>query len=134
MSKQKTLPNQVSVDEFLSTLEESRLNETKTLIDIMSKVSGEEPVMWGSNIVGFGSYNYKYASGREGVWMKIGFSPRKAKLSLYITSDASKYTQDLDEIGKYSLGKGCIYINKLSDVDISNLTKVIEKIYNQENQ
>lgn len=85
--------------------------------------------MWGSSIIGFGTVRYKYASGQEGDWMRIGFSPRKGKLSLYITVDAEQYKDQLDETGKYKIGKGCIYINKLADVDKVKLTEIIRSAY-----
>lgn len=95
----------------------------------MQKVSGEPPVMWGAGIVGFGNMRYKYASGREGDWMRVGFAPRKGQLSLYATCDVRLLEDELKELGKYTTGKGCIYIKRLSDVDSSKLEDLIEVAY-----
>lgn len=118
-----------SVIDFLGSLEAEQQKDSEKLIEIMSEVSGEKPVMWGSAIIGFGNTHLKYASGRELDWLKIGFSPRKGKLSLYVTFDAQHYVPKLDKMGKYKIGKGCIYINKLADVDIDKLTEIIRIAY-----
>lgn len=117
------------VADFLENLDENQKHDSERLIDIMRNISGEDPVMWGTSIIGFGSYHYTYASGREGDWMKLGFSPRSGKLSLYIACDAEELRADLDKIGKHKVGKGCIYINQLEDINIAQLKKVIEKAY-----
>ncbi len=133
MTKQNiTLPNDKKVSDLLDTLDDEQLSDSQTLIEIMSEVSGEKPVMWGSSIIGFGVAKYKYASGREGEWMRIGFSPRKDKLSLYMSCDASQYKDLLDEMGKCGHGKGCIYIKKLADVDEQVLRKLIKKAYDND--
>ncbi len=126
----KTIPTDNDVADFLATLsDETQHRDSEVLIKMMHKISGEPPVMWGSSIIGFGKRHYKYASGREGDWMKIGFSPRKGKISLYITGDANKYVPELDAMGKYEIGKGCIYIKQLVDVDIEKLEAIINKAY-----
>lgn len=129
MTTNKTVANDSSVIDFLSTLDEEQQRDSQVLVTIMSDVSGEPPVMWGASIIGFGTLRYTYASGRTGDWMRIGFSPRKGKLSLYITVTAEKYESDLEKVGKHKIGKGCIYINKLADVDQEALTAVIRKAY-----
>jgi hypothetical protein len=130
----KTVPSETSVDNFIAVLDDvQQQKDSKTLVEIMQTISGEKPVLWGSSIVGFGTMHYTYATGKEGDWMKIGFSPRKGKLSLYITGDASKYSNELDAMGKHKIGKGCIYISKLADVDIDKLSNIISKAYKSAN-
>lgn len=129
-NENKTKPTDNKVSDFLKTLDKQQQTDSKILIDIMGEVSGESPVMWGSSIVGFGSYHYKSKSGREGDWMRIGFSPRKGKVSLYITYDASQYTDILDQMGKYDIGKGCIYLKTIEPLDRSLLEKLIKSAYN----
>lgn len=127
----KTVQNNASVDAFLDTLPTEQQEDSRVLISIMSKITNEPPKMWGTSIIGFGTFHYKSAAGSEGDWMRIGFSPRKGKLSLYVTYDASHYTQMLDTLGKYKIGKGCIYINKLADVDVPELEKLIQRAYKE---
>ena len=93
----------------------------------MRQVTGEEPEMWGDSIVGFGSYHYKYASGREGDWFLVGFSPRKQNLTLYIMSGFDEYDQLLVKLGKHSTGKSCLYIKQIEDVDLDVLKKLVQK-------
>lgn len=128
-NQNKTRPNSLKPYEFIATLPENQQADAKTLIQIMEEVSGEKAVMWGSRIVGFGSYHYKYESGREGDWARIGFAPGKGKFSLYLTCDASELETELRNLGKHTAGKGCIYINKLADVDILKLKKLVEVAY-----
>jgi len=128
-AQNKTVATDTDVIDFLATLDESQRRDSEKLVEIMSSITGEPPVMWGTAIVGFGNEHLVYPSGRELDWLKIGFSPRKGKLSLYVTFDASKYQKELDSIGKHKTGKGCIYINKLSDVDVDKLTDFIELAY-----
>lgn len=130
MSTNKTVANDSSVSDFLDSLEDKQQAEdSRTLITIMQMVSGELPSMWGNAIIGFGSVRLKYESGRELDWLVIGFSPRKGKISLYVTFDAAKLTSQFPNLGKYKIGKGCIYISKLADVDMQSLTKLIETAY-----
>ncbi len=93
----------------------------------MKDVTGEEPTMWGSSIVGFGRYRYKYESGREGEWMITGFSPRKTDLTLYIMHGFERVADLMTRLGKHKTGKSCLYIKKLSDVDLGVLRKIVEK-------
>ncbi len=125
----KTKPTQAAVDELLGSLDAKKRGESHVLIDLMHEVSGEEPVMWGSSIIGFGAYHYKYASGREGDWMKIGFSPRKSAFSLYLSCELSELADELAELGTYTHGKGCIYIKKLDDINLNVLKHMADKAY-----
>lgn len=127
----KTKVNDASVVKFLEGVEpEQKRLESFELLDLFRKVTNEEPKMWGSNIIGFGSYHYKYASGQEGDWFKVGFSPRKAKFSLYIMSGFDSLQEVLDQLGKHKTSKGCLYVNKLADIDISVLELLILESFN----
>lgn len=130
MAELKTKKNDASVEGFLDSVEpEQKRADAKTIDKLMRKVSGEKPKMWGSAIVGYGTYHYTYASGREGDWMKIAFSPRKQNLTLYLMPgyqfDSMK--ELLSKLGKHKLGKGCLYINKLADVDLDVLEKLMRE-------
>jgi len=128
MSEPKTKKNSAGVEGFLKSVEnEKRREDSFAVLDLMKEVTGEEPTMWGTSIVGFGTYHYKYASGREGDWMKVGFSPRKKNLTLYIMEGFSSYDSLLDKLGKYSTGKSCLYINKLEDVDQAVLKELVKQ-------
>lgn len=118
MAELKTKRNRGNVEEFLSGVgHATRREDARAVLALMEKVTGERAVMWGESIVGFGSYRYRYASGREGEWMLVGFSPRKAGLTLYLMSGFSRYRELLAKLGKHRTGKSCLYINRLSDVD-----------------
>ena len=126
MTELKTKPTKKSVEQFLKKVENSTKREDSfKILELMKEITMEEPVMWGDSIVGFGSYRYKYASGREGDWPLVGFSPRKQNLTLYIMSGFDKYEELLENLGKYRIGKSCLYINKLKDVDTKILKELI---------
>lgn len=128
MGDNKTKPTEAKVEEFLASIEnEQRRKDGLELLHLMREITKERPVMWGQSIVGFGDYHYKYASGREGDWFKTGFSPRKSSLTLYIMPNLDEFKPLLAKLGKHRTGKGCVYISKLSDVDISVLREIIEK-------
>lgn len=128
MAELKTRPNDASVVDFLNGVADDRKREDcRTLVQLMSEATGAEPKMWGDSIVGFGTYHYKYASGREGDWMQVGFSPRKQNLTLYIMSGFSRYEELMKSLGKHSTGKSCLYIKKLDDVDMTTLKKLVEE-------
>lgn len=128
MSDLKTRPTDEKPETFIEKVEHpTRKADSYELLKMMKEVTNKDPVMWGSSIVGFGSYHYKYASGREGEWLKTGFSPRKRNLSVYISSGFDGYESLLEKLGKHRLGKGCLYINKLADVDKDVLRKIIQK-------
>lgn len=131
-SENKTKPTNADVLEFLATKvdNDQQRQDSEILIEIMHKISGEPPVMWGPSIIGFGKSHYKYESGREGDVPVLGFSPRKGKLSLYITDDATKYSEIRERLGKHKISKACIYINKLTDVDKNVLEELIAAGFN----
>jgi Domain of unknown function (DU1801) len=126
-TENKTKPSVIDVEAFLATIEpESRRAETQQLLDIMGRVSGLPPVLWGSNMLGFGQYHYVYDSGREGDYFRIGLSPRKAQLSIYIISGFDGLHDKLATLGKHSIGASCLYVKKLSDVDMEVLGHIIQ--------
>ena len=128
MAENKTQKTIASVTVFLNTIpDERKRQDSFTLMKLIQQVSGEEPRMWGANIIGFGDRHYKYESGREGDWFKVGFSPRKQNLTLYIVGGFPKHQALLEQLGKYKTGKGCLYINKLSDVNLDVLKKIISQ-------
>lgn len=124
----KTKPTAASVEEYINTLEsEQKRADSFTLVELMKKATGEEPVLWSNSIVGFGNKKYKSeATGREVDWFRIGFAPRKANLSLYLTASLGSHDPaTLEKLGKHKTGGGCIYINKLADVDMKVLKGMI---------
>lgn len=127
MAELKTKLNDADVKDFLNSVaDEKRRADCFTVCDLMQKITGEEPKMWGGSIVGFGKYNYKYQSGRTGEWMLCGFSPRKQNLTLYIMSGFVKYQELMQKLGKHKTGKSCLYINKIEDVDSDVLSELIK--------
>ena len=124
----KTKPTSASVEDFINSVkDEQKRKDSFVILEMMKKASGEEPKMWGSSIIGFGNIKIKSpATGREVDWLRIGFSPRKAALSLYITGDVRMHAASLEKLGKHKTGVGCIYINKLADVDMKVLKELIE--------
>lgn len=127
----KTKVTDQNVDDFLATVDDRRREEAYRLIEMMRRVSGEPPRMWGPSMIGFGKYHYISKSKCEADWFKIGFSPRKAKISLYLSCDADEFADQLAELGKHSRGKGCIYANKLDDIDMKVLEKIATTAYKQ---
>ena len=122
----KTKKNEASVEGFLNTIQDDEIrNDCFEIARMMKKATKKDPKMWGSSIIGFGEYHYKYASGREGDSMQIGFSPRKQNITLYILSGTESPL--LKELGKYTTGKGCLYVKKLADVD----KKVLQELINE---
>jgi hypothetical protein len=122
----KTKPTGRSVNEFLGTIKDERVRkDCEALVGIMRKATKAPPKMWGSNIVGFGSIHYKYASGRELDWMLTAFSPRKRNITLYIMSGFEAYDEMLEKLGKISCGKSCLYIRRLSDIHVPTLQKLV---------
>lgn len=126
MAKNKTTETKISVTDFINSYvdNDQKKADSFRLIELMSQWSGFEPKMWGPTIIGFGSYHYKYESGREGDAPLIGFSPRKAKFSLYVYSPTEENKHLLDDLGKFKIAKACIYIKKLSDINIPALKKI----------
>ncbi|WPZ04459.1 DUF1801 domain-containing protein [Blastomonas marina] len=128
----KTTQTEASVEEFIDTIDhERKREEARELLALFERVTGERPNLWGPSIIGFGEYHYEYDSGREGDWMRTGFSPRKAKHSLYLMggycdeAEAERRKEKLDRLGKWSRGKSCLYINKLDDVDMDVLEEIV---------
>ena len=124
----KTKETNASVNDFINAFpDEQKRKDSFALIQMMQKATKEEPKIWGSSIIGFGNVRYKSpATGREVDWLRIGFAPRKANLSLYLTMDIKAHAAQLKKLGKHKTGVGCLYINKLEDVDI----KVLEELIN----
>lgn len=125
----KTKETNASVEEFINSVQdEQKRKDSIEIIQMMEKASKEKPKMWGASMIGFGNKRYKSpATGREVDWFKIGFSPRKANLSLYLTIDIHQYGDTLQKLGKHKTGAGCLYINKLADVD----RKVLEQLMSE---
>ena len=123
----KTKENDASVIDFINSVpDEQKRKDSMVILEMMKKATKDEPKMWGSALIGFGNLRYKSpATGREVDWFKIGFSPRKANLSLYLSLDIKTHADSLKKLGKYKTGVGCLYINKLSDVDIKVLQEMI---------
>ncbi|MBC8755765.1 DUF1801 domain-containing protein [Kordia sp. YSTF-M3] len=126
MAKNKTTETEVDVIDFIKSYVDNDQKKTDSyqLIELLSEWSGFEPRMWGPTIIGFGSYHYKYASGHEGDAPLLGFSPRKAQFSLYVYSQTEKSKRLLDDFGKFKMGKACIYVKKLSDINIAVLKEL----------
>ncbi len=129
----KTKQNAASVEDFINSVkDEQKRKDSFVILEIMKKASGEEPKMWGSSIIGFGNKRYKSpASGREVDWLLIGFSPRKANLSLYLVVDIKEHAAALKKLGKHKTGVGCLYINKLDDIDLKVLKGMIKTSLNR---
>lgn len=127
MAELKTKKNRVSVAGFINKVEnKQRKADCFEIMDIMKEITKEEPAMWGSSIVGFGSYHYEYASGKTGDWPLTGFSPRKQNLTLYIMAGFEQYEALMSKLGKYKTGKSCLYISSLADIDKAVLKKLIK--------
>ena len=128
MAEPKTKPTQASVKEFLNQIpDKERRDDCFAIAKMMEEITGHKPKMWGPSIVGFGSYHYKYASGREGDWPISAFSPRKNDLTLYfMIGFFEKYPELMEKLGKHSTGKSCLYIKRLSDIHVPTLKKMIK--------
>ncbi|MFY0309898.1 DUF1801 domain-containing protein [Leisingera sp. D0M16] len=126
MSQNKTVPTGASVEAFLAGVEPARkAAEAQQLDALFRRVTGYAPQMWGASLVGYGRYHYRYASGREGDFLATGFSPRKARHSVYIMPGYQDYGAILSRLGKHKLGKSCLYVNKLADIDLEVLAELI---------
>ena len=126
MAELKTRPNDKDVEAFLSSVAEPAQSDCRELLAMMQEATGEPPVMWGESIVGFGSRHYRYASGREGDWFVVGFSPRARSLTLYLTDGVQRHADHLERLGRHRTGKGCLYVTRLDDVDRDVLAAVIK--------
>lgn len=128
MSENKTRKNDASAEDFIASIANpQRRSDAEVLLELFRLETGEQPRMWGDSIVGFGDYHYIYDSGREGDWFLTGFSPRKQNLSLYIMPGADRFQDELNALGKHKLGKSCLYINQLRDVNLDVLRMLISK-------
>ncbi|MGB0403490.1 MAG: DUF1801 domain-containing protein [Salibacteraceae bacterium] len=124
----KTKVTDASVTEFLNRVEpEQKRLDAFEILDLFCEVTGEDPKMWGPSIIGFGQYHYKYASGQEGDFMAAGFSPRKAKHSIYIMGGVENYPKLMAKLGKFKTGKSCLYVNKLADIDKDVLKQLVKE-------
>jgi hypothetical protein len=130
MAELKTQRGDGSVDAFIDAIEDERKREdSKALVALMEKVTGEKGALWGPSIVGFGDLHYKYESGREGEWFRVGFSPRKQNLTLYVTDYIKEDDPLLAKLGKFTTGKACIYVKRLDDVDTGVLGELVKRSY-----
>lgn len=129
----KTKPTAASVEDFINNIkDEQKRKDSFVLLEMMRKASGEEPVLWSSSVIGFGIKRYKSpATGREVDWLRIGFSPRKANLSLYITTGINEHAAALKKLGKHKAGVGCLYINKLEEINMKVLKGIIDSSLNR---
>lgn len=126
MSENKTKPTGSSVSAFLDAVDgDERRKDCRTLLAMMGRITGEPAVMWGPSIVGFGTYHYRYESGREGDMAVIGFSPRKGDISVYLTASSAGQADLLSRLGRHRMGKSCLYIRRLADVDLAVLEQLI---------
>lgn len=125
MAELKTKLTEQSVDDFIAAIpDEKRRADIAALAALLREVSGAEPRMWGESIIGFGDYHYKYASGREGDWFQVGLSPRKANLTVYLAGGYLEHDPLLKQLGKCKTGKGCLYINKLEEINLDVLRQM----------
>jgi hypothetical protein len=128
MAELKTKQTDQSVEEFLNGIpDDKKRKDSYTILELMKNAAGKEPKMWGDSIIGFGSYHYRYASGREGDWFLTGFSPRKQNLTLYIMAGFTQYEALLQKLGKFSTGKACLYIKKIEDIDMPTLEELVRQ-------
>ncbi len=131
MAELKTKPNDASVERFLNKIADKKKRaDCFILLQMMQQATKAKPKMWGSAIIGFGSYHYKYSSGREGDWFLTGFSPRKQNLTLYIMAGFDQYAVLLKKLGKHRTSKACLYVNRLEEVDLPTLKKLIQQSVN----
>ena len=129
MADNKTKPTNVTVQAFLASVDSQKRADSQTLIEMMRDISGHEPVMWGPSIIGFDTYHYKYDTGREGDVGAIGFSPRKANLTIYIYEGFDNHGDLLAKLGKHTTSVSCLYIKKLADVDLNVLRELVARSY-----
>ena len=133
MAEIKTKQNAASVEDFINTVgDEQKRKDSFVLLEMMKKATGEQPVLWSNSLIGFGIKRYKSpATGREVDWLRIGFSPRKANLSLYLMVDIKEQAAALKKLGKHKTGVGCLYINKLEEIDLKVLKEMIDASLNR---
>lgn len=130
MAETKTAPTDADPRAFIAGLEDERRKaESFELLELFAERTGEEPVMWGDSIVGFGSYDYRYASGRSGTWMRVGFSPRKQQMTVYVMPGFEQYDELLAALGPHSLGRSCLYLKRLDAIDKEALGRLVAESY-----
>lgn len=130
MAETKTKPTQTSAEDFIEAVENPlRRSDARTILAMMEGVTGQAPLMWGPSIISFGSYCYRYDSGHEGTMCRLGFSPRKGQLVLYILTGADGEAELLSRLGKHKIGKSCLYINTLADVDMAVLEELTTRAW-----
>ena len=128
MSDLKTRPTDASVEAFLDAVDDGRRrSDARVVAGMMAEITGSTGVLWGSSIVGFGTYHYRYASGREGTFFETGFSPRKRALTLYVMAGFSEYEDLLGRLGRHTTGKSCLYVRRLADVDLDVLRNLLAR-------
>ena len=126
MAELKTQKNDGDVEAFIDGIKnEKRRADCRAVVEMMAEVTGEPPAMWGDSIIGFGSYHYKYPTGREGDWMATGVSPRKQSLTVYVMTGFARHAALMEKLGRYTTGKSCLYIKKLEDVDTAVLRELV---------
>ncbi|MEQ9405768.1 MAG: DUF1801 domain-containing protein [Cyclobacteriaceae bacterium] len=126
MAELKTIPNDGDVDAFIDAVEpEWKRDDSRELLKLIGKITGEKPKMWGPSIIGYGDYHYKYASGREGDWFLSGFSPRKQSMTVYLMGGYDDAEELLEKLGKHKTSVGCLYFKKLEDIDLKILEELI---------
>ena len=126
MAELKTRPETTSAAEFIASIaDDDRRGDCEAIAALMQEVTGAPPVMWGSSIVGFGRYHYRYDSGREGDWMLVGFSPRKKDITLYLMAGFDRFPELMQQLGPHRTGKSCLYLKKLDDVDRAVLRDLV---------
>lgn len=135
MGELKTKRNDGDVRAFIEAVEHDRRREDGlALLELFDEVTGMKPMMWGDSMVGYGSYHYKSKSGQEGDWFVTGFSPRKQNISVYIMPGFNLLELDLSELGKHKTGRSCLYINKLSDIDLNVLKSLVKESISKMNE
>ena len=127
----KTLPRDDSVEEFIASWPAKEAAEGKILCDLLQKATGQPPKRWGTKLIGFGLYTYHYASGRSGDWMPIAFAPRKGGMTLYLVDGQEHYKDRLAGMTIKGGGKSCVYLKKLSEIDLDSLAKIVTESYNR---
>ena len=128
MAALKTQPNDLDPNQFLENIEDDQKRmDSYKILELMKKISDKDPVMWGDSIIGFGSYNYIYPTGTKGTWFLTGCSPRKRNMTVYLMPGAESMKDNFEGLGKYKLGKGCLYFNKLADINQGILENLVKK-------
>ena len=128
MTQNKTQPTKLKVSDFIAGIEDARKRaDCRELMKLMREITGKRATMWGASIVGFGKYQYRYASGREGEFFLSGFSPRKQALTIYVMSGFQKHAKLMEKLGKFKTGKSCLYVKYLDDIDREVLARLVQK-------